>query len=213
VGIEHLDPIHPVTTSDRYSGSDHPMRAVTRAIAFEGIWDGDRSALVQGIFDGLAPEWTATRDGPGRALPLLDALDRGAVTGETVIELGSGTGLVSRHLQERFGRVVSVDLSFEMLRHGIAETPQVNADAAHLPLPTGVADALVLMNMFLFPAEVARCLAPSGALVWVNSRAEDTPIHLTADEVVDSLTAAGTGSWSGMASRAGEGSWCVLRRH
>jgi hypothetical protein len=49
--------------------------------------------------------------------------------------------------------------------------------------------------------------------VWVNSRAEDTPIHLTADEVIDSLTAAGTGSWSGMASRAGEGSWCVLRRH
>ena len=188
------------------------MREVTRTIAFEGTWDADRSSLVRGIFDDLAADWTATRGDPERALPLLDALDRGGVAGGTVIELGSGTGLVSDHLMERFDRVVAVDLSFEMLRHGVTDAPQVNADAARLPLLTGVADALVLMNMFLFPAEMARCLAPWGALVWVNSRAEDTPIHLTADEVLESLTAAGTGEWSGVASRAGEGSWCVLRR-
>ncbi|MDG2907094.1 MAG: methyltransferase domain-containing protein [Acidimicrobiales bacterium] len=212
VPVVHLDPVHLATTSDRYSGAGHPMRAVTRSIAFEGTWDDDRSTLVQGIFDDLAPDWTATRDGPGRALPLLDALDRGGVAGGTAIDLGSGTGLVSGHLQEHFDRVVEVDLSFEMLRHAIADSPRVNADAARLPLPTGVADALVLMNMFLFPVEVARCLAPSGAIVWVNSRAEDTPIHLSADEVLESLTTAGTGDWSGVASRAGEGSWCVLRR-
>ncbi|MDP6648613.1 MAG: methyltransferase domain-containing protein [Acidimicrobiales bacterium] len=210
--IIHLEATHPVVASDRYSGAGHPMREVTRTIAFEGTWDADRSSLVRGIFDGLAAEWTATRGAPERALPLLDALDRGGVAGGTVIELGSGTGLVSDHLMERFDRVVAVDLSFEMLRHGVTDAPQVNADAAHLPLLTGVADALVLMNMFLFPAETARCLAPRGALVWVNSRAEDTPIHLTADEVLESLTAAGTGEWSGVASRAGEGSWCVLRR-
>ena len=212
VPVVHLEPVHPVATSDRYSGSEHPMREVTRTIAFKGTWGDDRSSLVRGIFDGLAPDWTATRDGPGRALPLLDALDRGGVAGGTAIDLGSGTGLVTGHLMERFDRVVAVDLSFEMLRHTIADTPQVNADASRLPLPIGVADALVLMNMFLFPVEVARCLTPTGALVWVNSRAEDTPIHLTADEVLESLTAAGTGEWSGVASRAGEGSWCVLRR-
>ncbi len=188
------------------------MREVTRTIAFEGIWDADRSSLVRGIFDGLAADWTSTRDTPERALPLLDALDRGGVAGGTAIELGSGTGLVSRHLAERFDRVVGIDLSLEMLRHAAVGTSLVNADAARLPLRAGIADALVLMNMFLFPGEVARCLAPKGALVWVNSRAEDTPIHLAADEVLEALTASGTGNWSGVASRAGVGSWCVLRR-
>ena len=212
VPIVHLEPVHPVATSDRYSGAGHPMREVTRTIAFEGTWDDDRSSLVRGIFDGLAAEWTATRDTPGRALPLLDALDRGGVAGGTAVELGSGTGLATGHLAERFDRVLPIDLSFEMLRHAVADTTQVNADASRLPLPGGVADALVLMNMFLFPLEVARCLAPTGALVWVNSRAEATPIHLPAAEVLESLTATGTGEWSGVASRAGEGSWCVLRR-
>ena len=107
VPIVHLEPVHPVATSDRYSGAGHPMREVTRTIAFEGTWDDDRSSLVRGIFDGLAAEWTATRDTPGRALPLLDALDRGGVAGGTAVELGSGTGLATGHLAERFDRVVA----------------------------------------------------------------------------------------------------------
>jgi SAM-dependent methyltransferase len=212
VGVEHLDPVHPVATSDRYSGSNHPMRAVTRSIAFEDGWGPERAEFVRGVFDGLAEEWSATRGGPGRTLQLGDALDRGGVGGGTAVELGSGTGLVSHLLAQHFDRVVAVDLSLEMLRHAVDDAPAVNADAARLPLPDGVADALVLMNMFLFPTEVDRCLAPDGALVWVSSRAEDTPIHLAPEELVRALAEAGCGDWSGTACRAGEGSWCVLRR-
>ena len=213
VPVIHLDPVHPLRVSERYSGADHPMREVTRAVAFEGAWDTARSRDVRGIFDGLAPDWTETRYSPERLLPLIDALDRGGVDGRTVIELGAGTCLMSAELCSRFDRVVAVDLSLEMLRNAVtADAPLVNADAALLPFPAGTADVLVLMNMLLFPTEVDRCLARHGALVWVSSRAEDTPIHLSAGDVVTALAAAGAGDWGGTASRAGEGSWCVLRR-
>jgi ubiquinone/menaquinone biosynthesis C-methylase UbiE len=85
---------------------------------------------------------------------------------------------------------------------------RVQADAAQLPVHDGAFDAVVLINMFLFPAEVARVLAPGGAVVWVNSSGPTTPIHLTAAEVDAALP----GNWDGVASHAGAGEWCVLRR-
>ncbi|MGN6694692.1 MAG: hypothetical protein ACTHN0_10995, partial [Aquihabitans sp.] len=45
---------------------DHPMRAVTRAVAFDPDgWTAERQAEVVALFDSLAPEWTS-RDVPGR---------------------------------------------------------------------------------------------------------------------------------------------------
>ena len=84
----------------------------------------------------------------------------------------------------------------------------MRADASRLPLRDSSTDALILMNMLLFPAEVERILAPAGTLVWVNSRGEQTPIHLSAEEVARALP----GEWSGTAAHAGTGLWCVLRR-
>jgi hypothetical protein len=55
---------------------------------------------------------------------------------------------------------------------------------------------------------VARVLAPDGCLVWVNTSGEQTPIYLPADDVVAAL---GDG-WTGVASEAGTGTWCVARR-
>jgi hypothetical protein len=71
----------------------------------------------------------------------------------------------------------------------------------------GAADVVVLINAFLFPAEVERVLA-SGVLVWVNSSGEDTPIHLSTREVVSSLGF----PVEGVESRAGVGTWAALRR-
>ena len=68
--------------------------------------------------------------------------------------------------------------------------------------------AVVLINAFLFPAEVDRVLAPDGVVVWVNSSGPQTPIYLSVDDVVSRLP----GSWEGVASQAGEGHWGVLRR-
>ena len=66
----------------------------------------------------------------------------------------------------------------------------------------------MLINAFLFPAEVERVLTPEGALVWVNISGEQTPIYLSVEDLVAQLP----GEWVGTASRAGEGQWCVLRR-
>jgi SAM-dependent methyltransferase len=185
------------------------MRKVTRQVAFDpGGWSPDRAGKVAELFDSLAPEWHE-RMKPGRMDSLLDALERGGIERRGLaVELGSGTGFATPYLVDRFEAVVAVDLSLEMLRRAVRSAPRVQADAAGLPLADSSCDALVLVNMLLFPTEVERVVATGGALVWVNSLAERTPIHLSADDLVAALP----GSWTGVASRAGGGSWCVLRR-
>ena len=195
-------------------GSDHPMRQVTRAVAFEPDgWTPERQQQVQELFDGLAEEWN-TRDVPGREAPLLDAFERGLdaapeLAHHLAVELGAGTGLFSRELAARFPEVVAVDIAYEMLRRA-PEGPahRVQGDGSVLPFADGSVDALVLVNMFLFPAEVERVVAPDGVVVWVNSRGTETPIHLTAHEVDEALG----GRWDGVASEAGWGTWSVHRR-
>ena len=188
---------------------DHPMRRVTRQVAFDPTgWDPERAGKVADLFDSLAPVWHE-RMQPGRMDSVLDALERGGIERwGLAVELGSGTGFAPPYLVDRFARVVAVDLSLEMLRHAVTVAPRVQADAARLPLADGACDALVLVNMLLFPAEVDRVVAPGGVVVWVNSLAERTPIHLPADDVAAALP----GRWGGVASRAGGGTWAVLRR-
>ena len=195
------------------SASGHPMRAVTRAVAFDPDgWTPERQAEVVELFDSLAPDWNS-RDVPGRELPLLDALDRGlaaapaaAARRHLAIELGGGTGLDSAHLAAQVDTVVTLDISPEMLaRIPDGPTVPVQGDGSRLPLADGSVDALVLVNMFLFPQEAERVLAPDGVIVWVNSRGTETPIHLTADEVDAALP----GRWDGVGSQAGWGTWSV----
>jgi hypothetical protein len=193
---------------------DHPMRAVTRAVAFEPDgWTPERQAEVVELFDRLAPEWSS-RDVAGRELPIVDAFDRGVAAlapahPAVALELGGGTGLYSALVAERCTTLVTLDLSWEMIRL-VPDGPAlpVQGDGANLPLPGGSVDVLVLVNMFLFPTEVDRVLTPDGVVVWINSRGPETPIHLTADEVDQALP----GHWDGVASRAGWGTWSVHRR-
>ena len=81
-----------------------------------------------------------------------------------------------------------MDISSEMIRL-VPDGPAlpVQGDGSRLPFADGSIDALILVNMFLFPAEVDRVLAATGVVVWVNSRGPETPIHLTADEVDQAL--------------------------
>lgn len=193
------------------AGDDHPMRVVTRQVAFEpGGWTPTRAAKVAALFDGLAPEWHARTAAEHRHEPLCDALDRGGVaTGGRCLEVGSGTGSATPHLAAHFAEVVCIDLSAEMLR--LAEVGvgwRVRADAAALPVADGAAEAVVLVNALLFPGEVARALAPGGAVVWVSTIGDRTPIYLPADDVARALP----GEWDVVASEAGWGSWAVLRR-
>ena len=192
----------------------HPMRIVTRNIAFlPGWWNAEHAAEVEAFFDDLAPEWTS-RDVPGREAPVLDALDRGIAAAPVAdrrvcVDVGAGTGLYSRFLVPRFPTLVSLDLSLEMLRHAPPATVgRVQGDASRLPVADGSVDVLLLANAFLFPDEVERVLAPAGVVVWVNSRGDQTPIHLPADDVDAALP----GPWAGVASEAGWGTWAVVWR-
>jgi ubiquinone/menaquinone biosynthesis C-methylase UbiE len=190
------------------------MRVATRRAA--GIdaqgWTDELRHDVERYFDDLAGEWH-TRISPERTAVVEDALTRGAAEirspADLAIEVGSGIGTYSALLANRFARVLALDLSLDMLR--LAPTGpahRVRADGAVLPLRDASASAIVLINAFLFPAEVDRVLAPEGLLVWVNSSGEQTPIYLPADDLVARLP----GAWHGIASRAGEGTWCVLQR-
>jgi ubiquinone/menaquinone biosynthesis C-methylase UbiE len=190
------------------------MRIATRRAA--GLdadgWTRDLRDQVADYFDDLADEWH-TRSSPERMAVVTDALSRGlghigAPVG-TAVEVGSGIGAYSSLIAERFGRVIAIDLSLEMLKRAPAgPAHRVQADGASLPVGDSSAAAIVLINAFLFPAEVERALAPDGALVWVNSSGEQTPIYLSVDDLVARLP----GEWTGAASRAGEGHWCVLQR-
>ena len=179
------------------------MRIATRRAAGldAGGWTAELREEVEDFFDGLAHEWH-TRSSPQRTAVVLDALSRGlcavddraaapfgpnAVSAGIAVELGSGIGTYSDLLAKRFATVVAIDLSLAMLK--LAPTGparRVQADGARLPLHDSCAAAIVLINAFLFPQEVERVPSPGGALVWVNSSGEQTPIYLSVEDLVGS---------------------------
>lgn len=188
------------------------MRKVTRQVAAgPGGWTPERAAKVTTLFDTLASDWNS-RDHPGRLEPLRDAFARGvgALTRPgRCLELGSGTGLATPWLAERFVSVVAVDLSQEMLRRAPESAgPRICADAARLPVPDQAADCAVLINALLFPSEIDRVLARDGVLVWVSTSGQCTPIYLAGEEVEAALP----GHWEGRTSMAGQGTWTTLCR-
>ncbi len=203
--------VPPAPDRPEIGGPDHPMRKVTRQVAFEPDgWTPERAAKVAQLFDAMAPEWGA-RTTQERQDVLRDALLRGGCGDDAgvCVEVGSGTGSSTDDLARVYDRVVALDLSREMLRHAPpAPGLRVQADAAHIPLRTGAADAIVLVNALLFPREMDRVLARDGVLVWVNSLGDRTPIHLPAADVAAALP----GRWHGVAAEAGWGIWCTLRR-
>lgn len=211
MGVEHLPVVIPVRQEREPGKHDHhPMRIVARETAFDpDSWTEERQVEVAALFDGEAPNWH-TREVPGRYDALDDALDRGGVpTHGPALELGSGTGLSTPLLAERFPKLVAADLAIEMLRLAPADAaPRVQCDSTALPFADGALQVVLAINMLLFPREMDRVIAPDGVLAWVNTSGPETPIFLPADDVIAAL---GDG-WTGTASQAGTGTWCVARR-
>jgi SAM-dependent methyltransferase len=185
------------------------MRELTRSIAMDrDAWTSERAAQVSSLFDSLASGWRE-RDVPERHEALVDALARGGpFRSGWCVEVGSGTGNATADLRGAIHDVVSVDLSAEMLRLSSVEGRQIQADASALPLRTGSAAVVALINMFLFPAEVSRVLAANGVLLWVSTNGEQTPIYLPPTDVLNALP----GTWDGVTSQAGWGTWLTARR-
>lgn len=208
--VQHLPAAASAVDPPTFAGPDHPMRKVTRQVAFADGWDAERARKVTALFDGMAGDWTADHESPERLASLVDALDRGDVPAGLTLELGSGTGLGTRILRDRRGGcIVALDIAGEMLANAPAEYgARVRADAAALPVATSAVSCVVLVNALLFPTEVDRVLGPGGAVVWVNTLGDQTPIHLPVDDVIEALP----GPWRATASRAGTGSWAVVTR-
>jgi len=203
-------PVHPdYEPPGSFAGPDHPMRRLTRAMAFGEPWTKEDAARVASVFDGLAADWSSDRVEPAKAAPVLDAIERGeAPLDGRWIELGSGTGAGARLLHDRADHHIAVDLSEQMLAHAPSLTPKVRADCSQLPFADDIADVVLLINMLLFPDEVDRVLRPGGHVVWVNTLGDQTPIHLPPADVAAALP----GDWTGVASNAGTGIWAVLQR-
>jgi SAM-dependent methyltransferase len=208
--LEHLprtvpaDPGRPDLADDR-----RPIRAVTRQVAFEpGAWSPERAERVAELFDGLASSWHE-RPAAFRFEAVDDALARGGpFPAGPALEVGSGTGLVTPRLAARLTPLVSIDLSAGMLAAAPPDAIRLRADSSTLPIRDRAASVVALVNMFLFPAEVDRVLAPGGVLVWINTLGDATPIHLPATDVAAALP----GDWDGLAADAGWGSWATFRR-
>jgi SAM-dependent methyltransferase len=208
--LRHLERVVPAEPGRPVLPDEHrAIRAVTRQVAFEPTaWTPERAGKVAALFDSLAPGWDG---GPAvRREAVADALARGGpFPAGPCLEVGAGTGMATPLLSERFSPVVSVDLSAQMLAVAARNpAPRVQADAADLPFPAGAAAVVALVNMFLFPAEVDRVLAPGGVVIWVNTLGDDTPIHLPAEDVVAALPR----DWDAVAAEAGWGTWATLRR-
>lgn len=206
--VEYLSPLE-ITRPEKFAGADHPMRKVTQETAFDpGSWTPERRQRVADLFDGLAEQWQSRHAEP-RILPLRDALNRGRCQPGLCLEPGCGTGPATAMLATHFQRVIAMDLSWEMLRRvTVPGVPRILTDASQTPLSDHSVDTIVLMNMLLFPTEVERLLKPAGSVIWINSRGDQTPIHLSPEQLLEALP----GSWEARSAKAGAGLWAVARR-
>jgi SAM-dependent methyltransferase len=109
---------------------------------------------------------------PGWPEAAIDAAGVGA--GATVLDLGAGTGKLTRLLVLRFTRVIAVEPADAMRRLLVARLPQVEALAGtgqELPLADASVDAVFAAQAFHWVdderavAEIARVLRPRGTLV------------------------------------------------
>ena len=210
MGLTELADDKDLQEPEPVGGPDHPMRNVTRQVAFEQGWSTGRAKKVAELFDGLADSWVARREDPVKLAPVVDGLERGQVNLDgRWLELGSGTGAGTVALRRYADQVTAADLSFEMLSNAPAElAPRVRADAMTLPFADDRFDGILMVNMLLFPDEVDRVLAPGGSLLWVNTLGDKTPIHLSGPDLLVALP----GEWSGPTARSGSGFWAAVRR-
>lgn len=191
-------------------GEDHPMRNVTRQVAFEAGWSPGRARKVAELFDSMADDWDRSHSDPVRVAPVSDAVRRGELDLDgRWLELGAGTGAGTRVFAPEVRSLVGLDLSLAMLRGApVRVGPVVQGDSSRLPLADDSVDGVLMVNMLLFPDEVDRVLRPDGQIVWVNTMGDRTPIHLSPEDLVCALP----GEWAATWANSGTGFWAVASR-
>jgi ubiquinone/menaquinone biosynthesis C-methylase UbiE len=129
--------------------------------------------------------------------------------GRTVLDVGAGTGKLTRELVVSGAEVVAVEPVPAMravLEQSVPAAQAVDGTAEALPLPDGATDAIVAASAFHWfdgPAAVAefhRVLRPGGrlALVW-NRRRREQPLQAAINKIIE--------PYRGDAPNAYRGTW------
>ena len=142
-----------------------------------------RAGEVLRLFEGKAVTWPAkyAPDGPlaGRLASLSAAVSRYAQAGDRVLDLGCGTGELTRALAAAGLRVAGCDISRQMLlrapgdRDGCAGWVQLEPDWRRLPFASAAFDVVVAASVLEYVAEpaavlreCARVLRPGGVVLY-----------------------------------------------
>ena len=130
-------------------------------------------------FDEVADEYERTR--PSYPVALLDALPLGADA--AVLDLGAGTGKLTRVLAERYRDVIAVEPLANMramLERAVPGVTALPGSAERIPLDDGSVDGVFAAQAFhwfdkpVALPEIARVLRPGGvfAIVWNDGNDE-----------------------------------------
>jgi len=154
------------------------------------------------FFDGIAEKWDGWEDLPVLDRRLATGLEElGVAAGETVVDIGCGTGNLTRALLARLapeGRVHAVDISprmIEVARRKVTDARVVwhAGDARQLPLDDASCDRVICYSVWphfetreIVAAELVRVLKPGGHLhIWhLSARQRINEIHAGAGEAV-----------------------------
>jgi ubiquinone/menaquinone biosynthesis C-methylase UbiE len=123
------------------------------------------------------------------------AVQLGVGPGRSVLDVGAGTGKLTRELLDRGAPVVAVEPVASMraqLRRAAGSAAVLAGTAEHLPIGDATVDAVTVASAFhWFDATAAlrefhRVLRPGGrvAVIW-NRRRLDQPLHLAMSEIID----------------------------
>lgn len=208
MSIERLEQV--IETKDgkpQIDNSAHPMRKVTELIAQnDSGWTQEVSDEVAELFGSRASEWNLTRHEYTKD-PIRDALARANLKDtQTALEIGCGTGIYTSTIKETFDRVISIDLTFNMLKECSNKNGfYIQADSMRMPFRDNSISAVVLINCFLFKTEVLRVLKANGKILWISTSGESTPIYLSPEQLDEMFP-----NSTIRTSPAGWGSWCSI---
>lgn len=147
------------------------------------------------VFSDVADAYERAR--PGYPAEIVDQIISltAPTTESVVLDLGAGTGKMTRLLSARIARVVAVEPQASMREHARATAPQVAIVGGHgedIGLPDGAVDGVVVATAFHWFAghaaleEIARVLRPGGVLVLVWNRDDPAaPWHERENAILD----------------------------
>lgn len=175
--------------------------------------------LTRWQFDRAAPRWDTMRS-PGAFDPYEAALEALETPPRRALDLGTGTGRGAFAIATRFPEVevVGADIAEEMLSEARRLTPAEladrvrfeAADGAALPYEDGAFDLVGLGNMIPFFDELARVVAPGGAVVVSFSAGPQTPIYVPAERLRSELARRGFADFADFS--AGNGTALLARK-